>query len=157
MSKNLNVGVVITALILTLGLSGCIEQADNISNPIGGSDKTSTSSAQNNSMEELKIEDLKVGTGAEAVSGKSITVHYTGTLTDGTKFDSSVDRGTPFTFNLGAGEVIEGWDKGFAGMKVGGKRKLTIPSQMGYGERGAPPTIPANATLIFEVELLKVE
>ncbi|MBP6980106.1 FKBP-type peptidyl-prolyl cis-trans isomerase [Candidatus Curtissbacteria bacterium] len=107
-------------------------------------------------MEELKIEDTVVGTGAEAVSGKEVTVHYTGTLTDGTKFDSSVDRGEPFTFNLGAGEVIEGWDKGFAGMKVGGKRKLTIPSDMAYGERGAGASIPPNSTLIFEVELLKV-
>jgi FKBP-type peptidyl-prolyl cis-trans isomerase len=108
-------------------------------------------------MEELKIEDIKVGTGAEAVSGKKITVNYSGTLTDGTKFDSSYDRGEPFSFNLGAGEVIQGWDKGFAGMKIGGKRKLTIPSEMGYGANGAGGVIPPNATLIFEVELLKVE
>lgn len=105
---------------------------------------------------ELKIEDLKVGTGAEAVAGKKITVNYTGTLTDGTKFDSSLNPGrTPFEFNLGAGQVIEGWDKGFAGMKVGGKRRLTIPSSMGYGPQGTGP-IPGNATLIFEVELLEV-
>ena len=109
------------------------------------------------SMEELKIEDIKVGTGAEAVSGKKITVNYSGTLTDGTKFDSSYDRGEPFSFNLGAGEVIQGWDKGFAGMKIGGKRKLTIPSELGYGAQGAGGVIPPNATLIFEVELLKVE
>lgn len=108
-------------------------------------------------MEGLKIEDLKVGTGAEAVSGKKITVNYSGTLTDGTKFDSSYDRGEPFSFNLGAGEVIQGWDKGFAGMKIGGKRKLTIPSELGYGAQGAGGVIPPNATLIFEVELLKVE
>lgn len=106
---------------------------------------------------ELKIEDIEVGTGDEAVTGKSITVHYTGTLTDGTKFDSSVDRNEPFTFNLGAGQVIQGWDQGFAGMKVGGKRKLTIPASLGYGEAGSPPVIPANATLIFEVELLEVK
>jgi FKBP-type peptidyl-prolyl cis-trans isomerase len=109
------------------------------------------------SMEELKIEDIKVGTGTEAVSGKKITVNYSGTLTDGTKFDSSYDRGEPFSFNLGAGEVIQGWDKGFAGMKIGGKRKLTIPSELGYGANGAGGVIPPNATLIFEVELLKVE
>lgn len=108
-------------------------------------------------MEELKIEDIKVGTGEEAVSGKKITVNYSGTLTDGTKFDSSYDRGTPFSFTLGVGEVIQGWDKGFAGMKIGGKRKLTIPSELGYGANGAGGVIPPNATLIFEVELLKVE
>lgn len=106
---------------------------------------------------ELKIEDLVVGTGAEAVSGKLISVHYTGTLTNGTKFDSSKDRGEPFEFTLGAGQVIQGWDKGFAGMKVGGKRKLTIPSEMGYGAQGAGGVIPPNATLIFEVELLGVK
>lgn len=116
-----------------------------------------TATSMQNSEDQLKIEDLKVGTGAEAVTGKKITVNYKGTLTDGTKFDSSYDRNEPFTFNLGAGEVIKGWDQGFAGMKVGGKRKLTIPSSLGYGEAGAPPQIPSNATLIFEVELLKVE
>ena len=100
---------------------------------------------------------MVVGTGVEAVSGKSVTVHYTGTLTDGTKFDSSKDRGEPFTFNLGAGEVIKGWDQGVVGMKVGGKRKLTIPSELGYGTQGAGGVIPPNATLIFEVELLDVK
>ena len=106
---------------------------------------------------ELKIEDLVVGTGAEAVAGKLITVNYTGTLTDGTKFDSSLNPGrTPFEFTLGAGQVIEGWDKGFSGMKIGGKRKLTIPASMGYGSQGTGP-IPGNATLIFEVELLEVK
>jgi len=106
---------------------------------------------------ELKIEEITVGTGDEAVAGKKVTVNYAGTLENGTKFDSSYDRGTPFSFNLGAGEVIQGWDQGVAGMKVGGKRKLTIPSSLGYGERGAGAAIPPNATLIFEVELLKVE
>lgn len=106
---------------------------------------------------ELKSEDLKVGTGAEAVTGKTVSVHYTGWLTDGKKFDSSLDRKEPFKFPLGAGQVIQGWDKGVVGMKVGGKRKLTIPSEMGYGAQGAGGVIPANATLVFEVELLGVE
>lgn len=108
-------------------------------------------------MDELKIEDIVVGTGIEAVSDKKVTVNYLGTLTDGTKFDSSYDRGVPFSFNLGAGEVIKGWDQGVAGMRVGGKRKLTIPSSLGYGATGAGGVIPPNAILIFEVELLKVE
>lgn len=102
------------------------------------------------------IEDIKVGTGQEAKTGDTVTVNYAGTLTNGTKFDSSYDRGTPFTFQLGAGQVIEGWDKGIIGMKVGGKRKLTIPPELGYGATAYGP-IPANATLIFEVELLGVK
>lgn len=104
----------------------------------------------------LQIEDLQLGDGAEAVKGKDITVHYTGWLTDGTKFDSSIDRRQPLTITLGVGQVIKGWDEGFAGMKVGGKRKLTIPPEMGYGARGAGGVIPPNATLVFEVELLRV-
>ena len=104
----------------------------------------------------LKTEDVKVGTGTEATAGKTVTVHYVGTLTSGSKFDSSRDRDEGFTFRLGAGQVIEGWDKGVAGMKVGGVRKLTIPPEMGYGVRGYPPVIPGNSTLLFEVELLDV-
>lgn len=118
---------------------------------------TSSSKNMQENVTELKIEDLVVGTGVEAVAGKLISVHYTGTLTNGTKFDSSKDRGEPFEFTLGAGQVIQGWDKGFAGMKVGGKRKLIIPSEMGYGAQGAGGVIPPNATLIFEVELLGVK
>ena len=106
---------------------------------------------------ELQIEEITVGTGDEAVAGKKVTVHYTGTLTDGTKFDSSKDRDVPFTFNLGAGEVIQGWDQGVAGMKVGGVRMLTIPPELGYGAAGAGGVIPPNAILVFEVELLGVE
>ncbi len=104
----------------------------------------------------LKIEDMKVGTGAEAKSGQNVSVHYVGTLTNGKKFDSSRDRNEPFEFQLGAGMVIEGWDKGVVGMKVGGLRKLTVPPEMGYGKMGYPPVIPGNSVLVFEVELISV-
>jgi FKBP-type peptidyl-prolyl cis-trans isomerase FkpA len=111
-------------------------------------------------MSGLIIEDITTGGGAEAVAGMHISVHYTGWLFNdgkqGAKFDSSKDRGQPFDFPLGAGHVIKGWDEGFAGMKVGGVRKLTIPPEMGYGARGAGGVIPPNATLMFEVELLGV-
>ena len=104
----------------------------------------------------LIIEDITTGQGKEAEKGKEITVHYTGWLQDGTKFDSSLDRRQPLTIVLGAGQVIQGWDEGFSGMKEGGKRKLTIPPEMGYGARGAGGVIPPNATLKFDVELLGV-
>ena len=104
----------------------------------------------------LEIQELKIGDGEAAEAGKKVKVHYTGWLLDGTKFDSSVDRGKPFSFRVGAGEVIQGWDEGVAGMKEGGKRKLRIPADLGYGSRGAGGVIPGNATLIFDVELLKV-
>lgn len=105
----------------------------------------------------LKYVDVEVGEGPAAVSGKEVTVHYTGTFPNGKKFDSSVDRNEPFTFQLGAGRVIKGWDEGVAGMRIGGKRKLIIPSDLAYGKRGAGSVIPPDAILHFEVELLGVE
>ena len=115
-------------------------------------------------VDKLIVEDLKVGTGPEVKSGDTVVMHYTGWLEEpgevenkGEKFDSSVDRDEPFETKIGIGRVIEGWDKGVPGMKVGGKRKLTIPSELGYGEYGAGMTIPPFATLIFEVELLKIK
>jgi FKBP-type peptidyl-prolyl cis-trans isomerase len=141
---------IMAVLALTLvAAPGCTKKSSDQSN-------ANTAEAKQ-APADLKIEDIKVGDGAEAVAGKRVTVHYTGTLVDGKKFDSSRDRGQPFTFTLGAGQVIKGWDQGVAGMKVGGERKLTIPPQLGYGERGAGNVIPPNATLIFDVELLKVE
>jgi FKBP-type peptidyl-prolyl cis-trans isomerase len=106
---------------------------------------------------ELVKEDIKVGKGPAAKKGDHVVVHYTGTLTDGTKFDSSRDHGTPFDFTLGQGGVIQGWDQGVPGMKVGGRRKLTIPGALAYGPHGSPPKIPPNATLIFDIELIAIK
>lgn len=105
----------------------------------------------------LEIDNIKEGEGAVIQNGQTAVVHYTGLLTDGTKFDSSVDRGIPFSFSLGAGDVISGWDKGVLGMKIGEKRRLKIPPSLGYGASGAGGVIPPNATLIFEIELLEIK
>jgi len=105
----------------------------------------------------LRYQDVAQGQGAEAVAGRAVTVHYTGWLPDGKKFDSSRDHGQPFTFTLGAGQVIAGWDQGVEGMRVGGRRKLVLPPDLGYGAAGAPPDIPPGATLVFDVEVLDVK
>lgn len=117
---------------------------------------TSRNNTSQTGATELQIEDLVVGSGDEAKAGDRVSVHYTGWLEDGTKFDSSIDRGQPLIFTVGTGQVIGGWDEGIPGMKEGGKRRLTIPPDLGYGPQGNPPVIPGNATLIFEVELLEV-
>lgn len=151
--KNINI---IVATICLLTLSACQAESNNTAN------KKTT--AMTESVTELVKNDTVVGAGREAESGFNVTVHYTGWLYDekaadkkGEKFDSSLDRNDPFKFDLGAGQVIQGWDQGFTGMKIGGKRTLIIPSEMGYGTRGAGGAIPPNATLIFDVELLDVK
>jgi FKBP-type peptidyl-prolyl cis-trans isomerase len=144
--------LIVTALFLALILSGCG------GTPPKAADTKSTSAVEPYSTASgLKIREDKVGTGPVASAGNLVQVHYTGWLENGTKFDSSLDRGTPFEFKLGAGQVIKGWDEGVAGMKVGGKRQLIIPSGLGYGPNGAGSVIPPNATLIFDVELLGVK
>ncbi len=132
--------VLIVVLAVVIGMWGC-----------GKTSKMTTTESG------LKYEDLVVGTGITPQPGQMVTVHYTGWLTDGKKFDSSLDRGEPFVFELGAGNVIKGWEEGVATMKIGGKRKLEIPPELGYGSRGAGNVIPPNATLVFEVELLDVQ
>ncbi len=149
----------LAAIFAVAGLSACTKKKEETA-PADAAATTGAPAAAavttDASVTELKIEELKEGSGTEAKAGNTISVHYTGTLLNGTKFDSSLDRGEPFKFPLGGGRVIQGWDKGLVGMKVGGKRKLTIPSAMAYGEAGAPPVIPPNSALVFEVELLEV-
>lgn len=144
--------LVIIALIASLYLliNGIkVEKLDQEGNPL-----TAQSQEINTVTETVTSEDIVIGTGEEVKAGDTLKVHYVGTLTDGTKFDSSRDRGEPFEFTLGVGDVIAGWDQGLLGMKIGGIRKLTIPASLGYGEV-EQPNIPANSTLIFEVEVLE--
>lgn len=124
---------------------------------VAGKDDAKKDKQETKKPSKLKIEDLKEGAGPAAKANDTVTVHYTGWLTDGTKFDSSLDGNEPFRVKLGAGRVIKGWDKGLVGMKVGGKRKLHIPPEMAYGPAGRPPVIPPAAELIFEIEMLKIE
>lgn len=143
MTRNIIVGIVcaIAVIVVIYALVG--REDSTVQNNVETSDN------------QINMETIQTGTGPEAKAGDKVTVHYAGTLTDGTKFDSSYDRGTPFTFTLGAGQVIAGWDQGVAGMKVGERRKLTIPPTLAYGDQ-AIGSIPANSTLIFEVEMIKI-
>lgn len=156
--------LLVSSLLLAL-CAGCKAEssASSTTEKTNSTQATKESTAMTN-ITELVKKDTVIGTGREAEAGLNVTVHYTGWLYDpskedgkGKKFDSSVDRGDPFNFSLGAGQVIQGWDQGFAGMKIGGKRTLIIPAEMGYGTRGAGGVIPPNATLIFDVELLGVK
>ena len=144
-------GVRTLFIVMTLVLAPACRWGNNMT----ANEKGPTANAITTSSG-LTYSDQVVGTGDLAVAGKTVSVHYTGWLTNGNKFDSSVDRGQPFSFPLGAGRVIKGWDEGVQGMKIGGKRKLTIPAELGYGSRGAGGVIPPNATLVFDVELLGV-
>lgn len=175
MKKN----VIIVAMIIVAGLVLFLLRNEKVGAPTGESlsDKQTERTGQpeksdgndpnqqieesnknNNKPMELGIKTIKEGTGDRVVkSGDTISVHYTGKLEDGTKFDSSIDRGTPFTFSIGQGQVIQGWEQGLLGMKVGKKRVLTIPSELGYGARGAGNAIPPDATLIFDVELMSIK
>jgi FKBP-type peptidyl-prolyl cis-trans isomerase len=141
----------VSALLLgAVGLTSC-----NKKSSAGGASAPGAAAPQGGS---LLIEDVKIGEGTVAAKGKTVSVHYTGVLTNGTKFDSSLDRGQPIVFPLGTGMVIKGWDQGVEGMKVGGKRKLTIPPDLAYGAKGTPGgPIPPNATLVFDVELVDVK
>lgn len=156
------IGAMVVLVSVIIGVAYKVTNKDgvslfsNIGSAVNNSSKQNTMTITN--ADGLQMTDEVVGTGAAATAGHKVTVHYTGTLTNGKKFDSSLDRGTPFTFDLGAGQVIKGWDEGVAGMKVGGKRKLTIPPELGYGAQSVGNgLIPANSTLIFEVELLDVK
>ena len=148
---------ILVAAIATVLAVACTKKSEEPAQPAANTTTAQTTTTTTTTTEpKVEIADSVVGKGAEAVNGKSVTVHYTGTLKDGTKFDSSVDRKEPFTFTLGSGQVIKGWEQGIQGMKVGGKRKLTIPAELAYGNN-AVGAIPANSTLIFEVELLEVK
>lgn len=159
-SKNEAIAITVTLLVVTgfvvFGSLGLFSKSSSSSSLSLNNLNMNISDTGAQQAPQLLISDLVVGTGTEAVAGKHIVVNYKGTLMDGTIFDSSYSRGVPFDFDLGAGQVIAGWEQGFAGMKVGGKRKLIIPADLAYGERAIGP-IPANSTLVFEVELLEVK
>ena len=152
--RNQRIAIIVAALVVIIAIAAYI-----IVNSQQGKDETLSlqSGELATTATGLQYQDLVVGSGLEAKTGDTVSVHYTGWLEDGTKFDSSLDRNQPFEFTLGLGKVIKGWDEGVAGMRTGGKRKLIIPPDLGYGSSGAGGVIPPNATLIFEVELLDIK
>ncbi len=147
----------LSVIAAALCLAGCATKEQTMSDSKPQPQAAAASAPAQPDYGDMKVTDEVIGSGEEAVAGKDVSVHYSGRLLTGRKFDSSLDRGQPFQFRLGAGQVIKGWDLGVAGMKVGGKRQLTIPPHLAYGERGAGGVIPPNATLVFDVELLGVE
>lgn len=156
MKDFITIGIIL--IIIAAGFFFAFQYISN--NPIQQEEVASqnvTNNSEQDAAKKITMTTIKEGTGAGAENGDKVTVHYTGTLKDGTKFDSSVDKNTPFPFVLGEGKVIKGWDLGVLGMKVGEKRKLVIPPELGYGAAGFPPVIPENAELIFEIEMLKIE
>ena len=151
------VGVVVALFMFFGGSVANLFAPKTAVNNSGATAPTETTMKNTSTTAGIEVYDAVVGTGVEAVAGKTVTAHYVGTLINGTKFDSSVDRGQPFSFALGAGQVIKGWDVGIQGMKIGGKRRLVISPEFGYGSQAVGGVIPANSTLIFEVELLGVK
>ena len=143
-------------LLLNTNIQTPAQQGTNVDNTTD-STRSTTDTPQGEDVEELLTEIITEGNGEEAKEGDTVTVHYTGTLLNGSKFDSSLDRDQPFSFTLGSGQVIQGWEQGVLGMKVGEVRKITIPSELGYGSEGRPPAIPGGSALVFEIELLSVE
>ncbi len=155
MSKNSVLTILIISIILIGSYYLLSKPPSDISNK--NDDSLLISQTPTKPMQKLVVEDLKIGSGNEVKTGDNISIHYVGTLENGTKFDSSYDRGSPFETQIGVGQVIKGWDEGVVGMKIGGKRKLIIPPEFGYGSRGAGNIIPPNSTLIFEVELIDIK
>jgi FKBP-type peptidyl-prolyl cis-trans isomerase FkpA len=148
------------SLLMLIAVTACGGKADRARPPATGGFSAALgvdTTVMTRTPSGLRYQDVAVGSGTTATAGKTVSVHYTGWLPNGEKFDSSRDRNQPFGFTLGAGQVIAGWDEGVAGMKVGGRRKLVIPPDLGYGTAGAPPDIPPGATLVFDVELLDVK